>query len=304
MARVLICGTLAYDDIGHFATPLTGTTRNVKLDRLDRDFGGCAMNIAYNLAGLGHQSVPFVYAGDDYAAGYAHHVASHGISETGIFRIPGVTSARGIVLTGSDGAQFTAFYPGPSGSGRWHRDLDELLAGDRFDAVIVAPDLPHKMVGCAARTRALGLRIWCPGQYAELLKREDIEVALEHCNLLVANRHEWSALAAAMAGDEHLRTRVGRAVITDGPNAVEVLNGRGRGAGRRSTRVAVEAVAASRAIDPTGCGDAFVAALADALLSGTGLSGAVTAGARLAARCLRCRGSQSHRVRHSEGTAE
>ncbi|MEQ8861053.1 MAG: PfkB family carbohydrate kinase [Pseudomonadales bacterium] len=291
MARLLICGTLAYDDIGYFDAPLHAGTRNVKLESLHRDFGGCAMNIAYNLAGLGHLSVPFVYAGDDYSAGYAHHVASHGISEAGIYRVPGTPSARGIVLTGADGVQFTAFYPGPSGTERWQRDLEELHSGEPFDAVIIAPDLAGKMVGCAARARRSALRIWCPGQYAELLERAEIEPVLEHCNLLVVNRHEWQALADRV-GESRLRQRAQPTVITDGAGPVEVLPGTATGTGRAAT-VPVPAVAAT---DPTGCGDAFVAALADALLHGAELPSAAAAGIRLAARCLQCRGAQSHRV--------
>lgn len=292
MARALICGTLAYDDIGRFDAPLLPTTRNVKLQRLDRDFGGCAMNIAYTLAGLGHHSVPFVYAGEDYAAGYAHHVARHGISEAGIFRMPAVASARGIVLTGSDGAQFTAFYPGPSGADRWQRDLDDLLTGEPFDVVVIAPDLPEKMIGCAVRCGALGLRVWCPGQYAELLEARDIRTGLAHTSLLVVNRHEWSALASALGGTDALTNLVGQAVVTDGPGAIELVAG-SRGP-EASEWIAVDRV--DRAVDPTGCGDAFVAGVVDRLLAGAGLHTAATEGARLAAGCLRFRGAQRHPV--------
>lgn len=287
MARILICGTLAYDDIGTFDSPFGSRTRNVKLERLHQHFGGCAMNIAYNLAGLGHQSVPFVYAGDDYSGGYAHHVARHGISEAGIFRIPGTPSARGIVLTGSNGVQFTAFYPGPSGARRWQQDIDELLTGSGFDAVIVAPDLPDKMAGCAVRAGAPALRIWCPGQYAELLQRPQIEPALRACNLLVVNRHEWLALCERVPADE-LRGQAGRVVITDGSGPVEVQPD--------ATTVPVPPADAAADTDPTGCGDAFVAALASALLAGAELPAAVRSGIELAGRCLHYGGAQNHPV--------
>lgn len=285
MARILVCGTLAYDDIGTFATPLTPETRNVKLTRLDRGFGGCAMNIAYNLAGVGHAPVPFVYVGDDYSGDYARHVARAGISEAGMFRIPGESSARGIVLTGSDGAQFTAFYPGPSGLDRWAGDLEEVLAGEPFAAAILAPDLPEKMLGCARRLAAVPLRVWCPGQYAELLDAGTVCALSEACNLLVVNRHEWQALhgaapQAASAGADRV------VVITDGPRPVTVHPG-----GRHTE---VPAPPADAATDPTGCGDAFVAALVAALLDGAALPLAVRAGIRMAGRCLLWRGAQGH----------
>jgi adenosine kinase len=287
VARILICGSLAYDDLGFFATHWSSTTRNVKLDRLDRSFGGCAMNIAYNLAGLGHQAVPLVYAGDDYRGAYARHVTEAGVSEAAIFAIPGTPSARGIVLTGSDGVQFTAFYPGPAGLGRWRDDLEELLTGAPFAAAIIAPDLPEKMAGCAQRLRDLPLVVWCPGQYAELLGAADIEAALDASHLLIVNRHEWLALSAQVA-PERLLERVGRVIITDGPQPVTLLP--------EGTQVPVPADGSAARRDPTGCGDAFAAALVSALMAGAEPAAAVAAGIGLAGRCLACRGAQSHIV--------
>lgn len=287
MARVLVCGTLAYDDIGSFATPLTAETRNVKLDRLVRGFGGCAMNIAYNLAGLGHTPVPFVYAGNDYSGDYARHVARSGISEAGIFRVSTLPSARGIVLTGSDGAQFTAFYPGPSGADRWSRDLDELRSGGAFEAAVIAPDLPDKMAGCAARLDDIPLRVWCPGQYAELLEAHVLDQVLGHCDLLLVNRHEWQALDR-LADAAHIRRRVEQVVITDGPRPVEVDPER--------PPIPVPALPGNGETDPTGCGDAFAAGLVAALVNGSNLDAAVRQGIGLAGACFLSRGAQDHRV--------
>lgn len=287
MARILICGTLAYDDIGEFSSPVRDGIRNVKLDRLDRSFGGCAMNIAYNLAGLGHQPVPFVYAGDDYSGLYAHHVARCGISEAGIFRISGTSSARGIVLTGADGEQFTAFYPGPSGLDRFAQDLDQVTTGQPLEAAVIAPDLPEKMTGCAAALAQVPWRLWCPGQYAELLDAAVIGPMLRACNLLLVNRHEWLALCRHLPGQD-IASAAGHVVITDGPNAVEILP--------TQMHVPVPALRQSSQIDPTGCGDAFAAGLISRLIDDGDLRNAVADGIRLAGRCLASRGAQTHTV--------
>jgi adenosine kinase len=285
MARILISGSLAYDDIGTFASPWSPSTRNVKLDRLDRAFGGCAMNIAYNLAGLGHEPVPLVYAGDDYHGDYARHVTAAGISEAGIFVIPGTPSARGIVLTGNDGMQFTAFYPGPTGLQRWPADLEELLTGPPFQAAIVAPELPQKMAGFARQIRDLPLVVWCPGQYAELLGSAEVEQILEAAHLLVLNAHEWRALCALVPA-QHIIELVRHIVVTDGSGPITILPD--------DDVVTVPAVPAEALIDPTGCGDAFVAGLVAALLAGGEMRPAVAAGAALARRCLARRGGQEH----------
>jgi adenosine kinase len=285
LARVLICGTLAYDEIGtHDAAPRAGI-RNVKLTALHEDFGGCAMNIAYGLAQLGHEAVPLVYVGDDYAPRYAAHVAKHGIREEGIVRVAGTRSARAIILSAADGTQFTAFHPGPTGEHRLAADLDTLLAGPRFDAVVIAPDLPSKSVVCARAAAALALRVWCPGQYAELLDAAELEAMLPHMDLLVANRHEWEALARHMPAGA-IAERVSAAVVTGSGAPVTLLP--------EGIRIDVPPVPADAWRDPTGCGDAFAAALTGALCEGRPLPDAVSAGIALAGRCLRYPGAQNH----------
>ena len=111
MTSILVCGSLAFDDIGFFDQRLAADTRNVKLTRLYRAFGGCAMNIAYNLKHLGDEPLPFVYVGDDYEPEYQAHLTRLAISQRGVRRVPDALSSRGIVLTDNQGAQFTAFIP-------------------------------------------------------------------------------------------------------------------------------------------------------------------------------------------------
>jgi adenosine kinase len=285
MARILVCGTLAWDLIGRFDAPLEPGTRNVKLDQLDEAFGGCAMNIAYNLRLLGAEAVPLAYVGDDFEPRYAAHVRRHGILEAGLVSIAGSRCARGMVFTGRDGAQFTAFYPGPTGLDRVAEDLRRLRIGAPCAAAILAPDLPEKTRICARGIAGVPLRVWCPGQYAEHLVREDLLELLAAVDLVVVNRHEWQALRAAMEPAD-LRLRPLRVVVTHGPEPVLVLPDR--------ARVPVPPVAPAEQRDPTGCGDAFVAGLTMALVAGAGITAAVEAGIDLAARCLRCAGAQAH----------
>jgi len=287
MADFLVCGTLAFDLIGRFDSALDSTTRNVKLEQLDEGFGGCAMNIAYNLALLGHRATPLVYAGTDYEPDYATHVRRRGIDAIGIMRDPTRRSARGIILTGSDGAQFTAFHPGPSGLDRVAADAAALTARLRFDAAILAPDLPAKSLACAAAITRVPLRVWCPGQYAEHLDAAAVRALLAAVDLVLVNRHEWEVLRRIVPECAHREPGSAlRVVVTGGPDPVVTLPD--------ARTIPVDPVPAAERIDPTGCGDAFAAALTAALVAGQPLAAAVRAGSALAARCLRRAGAQNH----------
>lgn len=287
VTEILISGALAYDQIGSFSGKPDPSVHNVKLDRLQPAFGGCAINIAANLRSLGRPAAPFVYAGANDYRPYRRHLRRIDVSDAGVQVIADEYCARALILTGSDGGQFTAFYPGPETRERYRADLQRWLTGREFAAVIVAPDHPANLLAVTELAPRAALWIWSPGQYASALSGAQIEALLTPATLLVVNRDEWDALCHA-AGEALLRQRLPGILITDGPRPVRILPA--------EQRIDVPAVPGAR--DPTGCGDAFVAAVCAALLDGTPLDGAVAAGIRLAAQCIAHEGAQSHLGTH------
>lgn len=295
--RILVCGTLAFDLIGSSVDPLDGGLRNVKLSSIATGFGGCAMNMAYNLRLLGHAPVPLAYVGDDFGP-YARHLDRLGIDRSALFAVPGAHCGRGITLTDPGERQFSAFHPGPSGLDRLDRDLRETLAAHAFDAAVLAPDLPEKMLTAARLLTHVPLRVWCPGQYAEQLDAATLSAMLPLVDVLVVNRHEWRVLLGArrLLGQASTRLRLPRIVITRGPRSVRLFVPDGGHGGRRA-RVPVAPVAG--AVDPTGCGDAFTAALTAMLAAGAELPVAARAGIALARACLGSAGAQAHTLASS-----
>ncbi|SVA66501.1 uncharacterized protein METZ01_LOCUS119355, partial [marine metagenome] len=73
----LICGSIAYDNIMSFdesfkshILPEQIHILNVAflVPKMRRDFGGCALNIAYNLKLLGEDPLPMGTAGNDFGS--------------------------------------------------------------------------------------------------------------------------------------------------------------------------------------------------------------------------------------------
>ncbi|MFM8354901.1 MAG: PfkB family carbohydrate kinase [Gammaproteobacteria bacterium] len=304
--RILICGTLAFDLIGHSVDALDGSLRNVKLSAIATGFGGCAMNMAYSLRLLGHAPVPLAYVGDDFGP-YADHLDRLGIDRSALFPVSGAYCGRGITLTDPSERQFSAFHPGPSGLDRLDRDMRETLAAHAFDAALLAPDLPEKTLTAARLLTRVPLRVWCPGQYAEQTDAATLAAMLPLVDVVVVNRHEWRVLLRAArllrevpihngaSGDTRITRRgtLPRIVITRGPQPVRLwvpeIAPRGRLA-----QVPVPPVPATAAVDPTGCGDAFAAALTARLAASADLQSAVRAGIDLARACLGRPGAQAH----------
>ncbi|MFB3104060.1 MAG: PfkB family carbohydrate kinase [Pseudomonadales bacterium] len=287
MTSILVCGSLAFDDIGFFDQRLSADTRNVKLTRLYRAFGGCAMNIAYNLKRLGDEPLPFAYVGDDYVPEYQAHLLRLEISQRGIRKVPDTLSSRGIVLTDTDGAQFTAFYPGPSLQDDHARELQKLRAEINFEAVAIAPDVPEKMLTAAHQLEQIPVRLWCPGQYVELLDRQQVETLVAFANLLIVNAHEWQTLCG-QCDELELRSSVDTLIITDGPNPITLHQN------LESEQVHVPPIADEQQVDPTGCGDAFAAAYLHYQLAQKSPAFAARKAIEQAAACMAQRGCQNH----------
>ena len=114
MGSILVTGTLAYDEICFHADDWSETTRNVKLTRIESGYGGCAMNIAYNLQKLKVIPLPVVHAGVLDYDDYARHLARLNITNAGVIPVADARCSRAIVFTGPDGTQTTRVLSGSS----------------------------------------------------------------------------------------------------------------------------------------------------------------------------------------------
>ena len=282
MGSILVTGTLAYDDICFHADHWSRETRNIKLTRLESSYGGCAMNIAYNLKKLGLEPLPVVHAGDLDFAAYATHLAELGVNDIGVIRVADARCSKGIIFTGPDGTQITAFYPGPATTHQSVERIEALGGNHAIDASIIAPDLPESMLEIAIALQDTRNRFWCPGQYADRLTEPLIRSAASNVDTLIVNRHEFEAMEQTVRGVANLFQVL---VITEGPGPVTLVTDGG------STTVAVPK---TQMIDPTGCGDAFTAGFVTGQLGGRTLPDCALEGIGLAARCLVCYGAQAH----------
>src|ERR1700754_5043270 len=76
---------------------------------LRREFGGCAGNIAYNLAGLGGEAVVVAAVGND-GLEYVERLKSWGVATEAVRAIEGAYTAQAFIMTDLDNNQITAFH--------------------------------------------------------------------------------------------------------------------------------------------------------------------------------------------------
>ena len=288
-------GTLAIDYVcdypGDFAAlpQHRGINLSVQLSRIDRRFGGCAMNIAYTLRRLGCDPTPFVFVGGDFDAGYAQHLRAVGMDTSGIAVTDApeaAHSAHCFIFTDAKQNQFTGFFGGPALVADFAERLRRFCAARTFASAILAPDVPANMIAAAETMRALSIPFLAdPGQNITDFQANDAIALAGLSEALIINEFEHETLRK-MVGDERL-AHLDPLIVTLGK----------RGASWRSKREGdgEEPAVAAHVVDPTGCGDAFRAGLTFARLHGASLRDAVRAGSATAAIALASDGSQTHR---------
>ena len=295
----LICGSLAFDTIttfpGRFAEQILPDQVHILnvsflVPTLRREWGGCAGNIAYNLQGLGGQPVILAALGVD-GGEYLARVAGWGADTSLILRDPELHTAQCHITTDRDNNQIAAFHPGAMSHAH---HLPVPPRGQRGDLAIgiIAPDGRDAMWQHAHQMHEQGIPfIYDPGQQ---LPQFD---GAEHREILALAR--WVAVNDYEARMLEERTGESPAALSRRPNVqgvVVTLADQGCEVWTRGERTHVPGVKAERVVDPTGCGDAFRAALLYGLERGWALARCAALGNRLGALKIAERGPQNHAV--------
>ncbi|WP_395138798.1 carbohydrate kinase family protein [Schlegelella aquatica] len=292
----LICGSLAFDTITNFhgrfrdqILPQQIHILNVSflVPTLRREFGGCAGNIAYSLHQLGGEPVVMAALGAD-GESYLRRMQEWGVPTDCVRVIDDSYTAQAIIVTDADNNQITAFHPGAMQ--RAH-EID--VPTDRgLRLAIIAPDGREAMLRHAEQLAHADIPfIFDPGQGLPMFDGAELRRFIAQATWIAVNDYEAKMLCertgadlAALSRMPHLRG----VVVTLGAHGCEVWQG--------GEKQHVPGVAATAVVDPTGCGDAFRAALLYGLERGWSLERCAQLGNRVGAIKIACAGPQNHRL--------
>lgn len=291
---ILICGSLAFDTImtfeGRFAEQILPSQLHILnvsflVPGMRREYGGCAGNIAYGLRQLGSPAVPLAMVGND-AQDYLARLQGLGVETRFIGTTAGNYTAQAMIMTDRDNNQITAFHPGAMSQA--HENPVPADAGIRL--AIVAPDGRDAMLQHAQQLHDAGIPfVFDPGQGLPMFNGEELRHFLSMATWVAVNDYEGKMLSdrtglslAQIAG------QVKGLVVTLAEHGCDVY------ADGTTTRVA--GVAAQAVVDPTGCGDAFRAALLHGLSQGWTLARCAELGNRMGATKIASRGGQNYRL--------
>ena len=289
----LICGSLAFDTIttfpGRFSQQILPDQVHILnvsflVPTLRREFGGCAGNIAYSLKQLGGEPLIMAAIGTD-GQDYLARVRSWNASTEYIRVVEDSYTAQAIIITDIDNNQITAFHPGAMQSAH----LTAVPHRDDISVAIIAPDGRDAMLQHARQlTDAKIPFIFDPGQGLPMFDGTELKDFISKATWVAVNDYEAKMLCdrTGYSLESLSRSHLKGVVVTLGADGCDIW--------QQGGRTHVPGVKAEQIVDPTGCGDAFRAALLSGLEKGWSLEDSVQLGNRVGATKIASRGGQNH----------
>ncbi len=290
--KMIVTGSIAYDYLmtypGSFTDhllpdQLSHVSLSFLVDSMEKRRGGCAPNIAYNLALLGEKPVIMGTAGIDFDE-YRAWLEGVGVDTSLIRQVPDQFTSSFFCNTDLHNSQIATFYAGAMSRAR------ELSFHDtpKPDLVTISPNDPVAMVRYASECRELGIRfIFDPGQQCARASGEELKQGIVGANILICNDYEF----------ELIRTKTGLSeadVLSQSEALVITRGAQGSSIVLRDRVIDVPAVPEDRIIDPTGVGDAYRGGFMKGLANGADWQTCGRLGSVAATYALEHVGGMSH----------
>ncbi|MEY3016312.1 MAG: hypothetical protein RJB19_624 [Pseudomonadota bacterium] len=257
--------------------------------QMRQEFGGCAANIAYSLAGLGLPTRLLGSIGHD-GQGYLARLTGLGIDTSAVVSRSDCFTAQAFITTDLLDNQITAFHPGAMNFAH------ESSVGAGPGLGIVSPNGKQAMVQHAQSFDEQGIPfVFDPGQAMPIFEAQELRALIARASWLAVNDYEGEMLSRKLGLPlteiaQLLKPHsTGGVIQTKGADGVQLIMARGES-------IQLPALQVDQAIDPTGCGDAFRAGLLAGLHKGFDLAKSARLGVLLGGIKVQHRGGQNHPV--------
>ncbi|WP_439606530.1 carbohydrate kinase family protein [Hydrogenophaga sp.] len=289
---ILVCGSLAFDTImtfeGRFAEQILPSQLHILnvsflVPGLRREYGGCAGNIAYGLRQLGAQAVPLATLGND-GDEYLGRLRALGVDTQHVSSVAESYTAQAMIMTDRDNNQITAFHPGAMSMAH----DNPVPQRPDITVAIISPDGRDAMLTHARQLHEAGVPfVFDPGQGLPMFNGEELRQFIGLASWVTLNDYEAQMLCDRTGLTlDAIAAQVRGLIVTLGAQGCDVWDG--------GDKLRVAGVAASEVVDPTGCGDAFRAALLHGLEQGWSLQRCAELGNRMGAVKIASRGGQNY----------
>jgi adenosine kinase len=297
--KVIVTGTLGFDYIMDFPglfsdRIMPDRIHNLSLsflvDKLNKQFGGTAGNIAYSLKLLGINPTLLSVAGNDFSA-YKSFLKSQHISTANIVIYQELPTSTYFVITDKADNQIGSFYLGATKFAD-SLPLSEIAHND--DLVVISPTDPTAMDKYVKTCQSKNISyIYDPAFQIATFSPEQLKSAIGKAAILIGNDYEI-ALIEDKLGLSH------EELIFTVPILITTLGAKGSMIETRSDRIGIKPVKGVKVVDPTGAGDAYRSGFIAGFVRGFDLDVCGQMGSVAAAYSVELYGTVTHKYTQKE----
>lgn len=255
-SNILVTGSLAYDLImdfpGNFADNIDPTKLHILnlsflVNKLKKERGGTAGNIAYGLALLKNKVAILGAVGEDFTD-YASFLELAGVNTSGIKVIKEESTAQAFMITDKKDNQLSAFYPGAMNK---NASLGIISFKSKPTMVIISPNHPKAMVKIAKECQKLKIPyMYDPGMQLPSLKDEELKQGITGARILIGNDYEIGLIKSRLKLDSQDLLKQVDILIT-------TLGEKGSLIETENNSIKISPGKPKKVPDPTGAGDAY-----------------------------------------------
>jgi adenosine kinase len=293
----IICGSIAIDTILGFMGDFSEQILPDQIHKLNvsfyvpgmrKEYGGCAGNIAYGLKQLGGDPLPMGAVGPD-SSDYLDRFQKMGIDTRLVMVDASSYTALCTIMTDRANNQITGFHPGAMANAHHNKIApDEGAKGVKIG--IISPDGRDAMWTHAQQFKEAGIPfVFDPGQQLPVFNGAEHRELIGLAEYVTVNDYEGALLTEKTGWTmAEVSTKVKGLVVTLADQGCEVWT--------QGQRVHVPGIKAAAVVDPTGCGDAFRAALLYGLERGWSLERCCALGNQVGAIKIASQGGQNYQL--------
>ncbi|MBI5222410.1 MAG: carbohydrate kinase family protein [Candidatus Magasanikbacteria bacterium] len=291
---ILISGSLAYDYVMDFPDSFKNhilpdqihiLNVSFAVDKLNKNLGGCAGNVAYTMKLLGVEPLILGALGKD-AADYLKHFKNVGIGTSHIKTVEDKFTASAHITTDKDDNQIIAFY---SGAGEDAVGLSVKEMGEEIDLALITPTKKEAMIKHAKECYDRKIPfVFDPSHQLTAFTPQELMLVIGQAKFYIANDYEMKLTQEKTGWDmKELLNHVEVAITT--------LGERGSVITTKDGTIEVGICPPRSVDDPTGAGDAYRAGFFSAYVRGLDLKTCGQVGAVAATYAVENYGTQTHK---------
>jgi len=308
---ILVTGSLAFDFIMNFSGKFSDYILPEKIHTINLSFplktlrkerGGCAANIAYNLALLGEKPVIVGVLGKD-GGEYKQWLKKKGVDVSMVKIIKSKGTASAFMMTDAVDNQIIGFYSGAMSASAKLKIKNEKLKiamqnlklswKDLF--VVIAPNDPLVMIRFARECEKLNVPyLFDPGMQLPRFRKKDLAMGIKGAKIIIGNDYEMSLIKRSLSSDG------GRVERSEDQIWITTLGSKGSIIRYKNKKIKIKPAKPRNTSDPTGAGDAFRAGFLYGYCRGFDLKTSGQIGSLCAVYTVEKYGTTTHRFTKKE----